>query len=151
MGPPGLTVAGPVLTTDTSAVAGGTITVSMQSGWGMGSSTVLLPVAWPQSAISVPGARPSAALTVMVKVFVSPTVSVPASQVTVPAFSVHSLGSDVTVTSEVSRGSETSTSVATSGPWLVTLSEYVNVSPADTVAGPDFATSTSATGTGGSM
>jgi hypothetical protein len=123
----------------------------MQSGCGTGSSRVLLLDAWPQSVISVPGARPSLAVTVMVKVFVSPTARVPASQVTVPAFAVHSLGSDATVTREMSRGSRTSTSVAVSGPWLVTLSEYVNVSPADTVAGPDFATSTWATGTGGSM
>src|SRR5579871_4569567 len=100
---PGLAVAGPVLAIDTSAVVGGTITVSMQAGCGTGSSSVLLLVAWPQSEISVPGARPSAAVTVMVTVFVSPTARVPASQVTVPELSVHSLGSAFTVTREASR------------------------------------------------
>ena len=111
---------------------------------------VLSLIAWPQLSICVPAARPSATVTVIVKVFVSPTAIVPASHSTVPSWSVHSPGSDATVSRVVSMGSLIVTSVASSGPWLVALSVYVMVPPAWAVAGPVFATSTSATGTGGS-
>ena len=100
--------------------------------------------------IWVPAARPSAAVTVKVKVFVSPTARVPASQTTVPDTSVHPAGSDCTVISGSAMGSATITFVASSGPWLVTLSVYVIVPPGSTVAGPVFVTSTSATGVPGS-
>ena len=88
---------------------------------GMSGLTVELATV-PQLRITVPGAASSLTLTVIVKVFVSPAARVPASQVTVPPATWQPPDTEVTVRWDVSTGSVTTTSAASSGPSLVTVS-----------------------------
>src|SRR5579863_1692342 len=118
--PPGSAWAGATLSMVSRACWSGRTMVCAQSGFGSLVSRVLGVTVPAQLVICESGAASAATTTVNVRVLVSPTARSPTAQETVLPCSSQPGGSEVTVSTDVSMGSLTVTSVAGSGPRLST-------------------------------